>query len=216
MGIVYNGNVNMKKSKTTKNIEQWTEVDPIGGPDNRNRIILTPALQELNLLNNIDGFKAHINYSTSEIKLTPTVSIPHNELWLYKNPEALKSVLKGIEEAKAGKVKNFDMSELDDVDLDQSMFKIKWTHIAEEQYNKIKNDNSRHGLLEQVKKTIKFLSVNPRHGSLNTHEYETLTQQFGQKVFVAYIQNQTSAAYRLFFYYSGKSEITIQAITKHP
>ena len=118
MGIVYNGNVNMKKSKTTKNIEQWTEVDPIGGPDNRNRIILTPALQELNLLNNIDGFKTYINYATSEIKLIPTVSIPHNELWLYKNPEALKSVLKGIEEAKAGKVKSFDMSELDDVDLD--------------------------------------------------------------------------------------------------
>ena len=39
------------------------------------------------------------------IKLTPTVSIPHNELWLYKNPEALKSVLKGMEEAKAGKAK---------------------------------------------------------------------------------------------------------------
>ena len=119
MGIEYNGNINMKKPKTIKNIEQWIEVSPIGGPDNRNRIILTPALQELNLLNNVDGFKAHINYLTSEIKLTPTVSIPHNELWLYKNPEALKSVLKGMEQAKAGKVKNFDMSELDDVDLNE-------------------------------------------------------------------------------------------------
>ncbi len=111
----------MKKAKTIKNIEQWIEVDPINGPDNRNRIILTPALQQLNLLNNIDGFKTYINYSTGEIKLTPTVSIPHNELWLYKNPEALKSVLRGMEEAKAGKVKNFDMSELNDVDLDEDV-----------------------------------------------------------------------------------------------
>ena len=119
MGIVYNGNTDMKKSKTIKHNEQWIEIDPIGGPDNRNRVILTPALQELNLLNTVDGFKAYINHSTGEIKLTPTVSISHNELWLYKNPKALKSVLQGMEEAKAGKVKDFDMSELDDIDLDK-------------------------------------------------------------------------------------------------
>lgn len=119
MGIVYNGNINMKKTKTIKKTDKWIEIDPISGPDNRNRVILTPALQELNLLNNVDGFKTHVNPSTSEIKLTPTISIPHNELWLYKNPEALKSVLKGMEEAKVGKVKDFDMSELDDVNLDE-------------------------------------------------------------------------------------------------
>ena len=96
------------------------------------------------------------------------------------------------------------------------MFKIKWTPTAEKQYNEIKNDNSKKDLFKQIKKTIKFLSINPRHQSLNTHEYETLTQQFGEKVFVAYIQNQAPSAYRLFFYYSGKGEITIQAITKHP
>lgn len=119
MGIVYNGKINMKKTKTIKNTDKWVEIDPISGPDNRNRIILTSALEELNLLNNVDGFKTHINSSTGEIKLTPTVSIPHNELWLYKNSEALKSVLKGMKEAKAGKVKDFDMSELDDVDLNE-------------------------------------------------------------------------------------------------
>ena len=96
------------------------------------------------------------------------------------------------------------------------MFKIKWTPTAENQYNEIKDDNSKRGLFKQIKKAIKFLSINPRHPSLNTHEYETLTQQFGEKVFVAYIQNQTPSAYRLFFYYSSKGEITIQAITKHP
>ena len=95
-------------------------------------------------------------------------------------------------------------------------FKIKWTSIAEEQYNEIKNDNSKEGLFKQIKKTIKFLSIDPRHHSLHTHEYQTLTQRFGQKVFVAYVQNKTPAAYRLFFYYSGKGEITIKSITEHP
>lgn len=96
------------------------------------------------------------------------------------------------------------------------MFDIKWTVIAKEQYNEIKRDNSKKGLFKQIKKTIKLLSINPRHTSLQTHEFHSLTQQFGQKIFEAYIQNRTPAAYRLFFYYSGKGEITIQAITDHP
>lgn len=122
MGIVYNGNMGnvgiyMKKSKIVKN-NQWSDISSLGGPDERNRVSLTPLLQELNLLNSIDGFKAQVNYSTYEIKLIPTISIPHNELWLYKNPEALNSVLRGMEEAKNGKIEDFDMSELDNVDID--------------------------------------------------------------------------------------------------
>ena len=46
-------------------------------------------------------------------------TLPHHELWLYKDSSALKSVLKGMEESKTGKVKDFDMSELDDIGLDE-------------------------------------------------------------------------------------------------
>ncbi len=38
--------------------------------------------------------------------------VPKEERWLYENPEALKSVLKGLKESKEGKVKTFDMKRL--------------------------------------------------------------------------------------------------------
>ena len=40
-----------------------------------------------------------------QILLSPEASIPLHEAWLYKNKTALKSVLKGIGEAKRGRVR---------------------------------------------------------------------------------------------------------------
>lgn len=37
------------------------------------------------------------------LRLEPYTEIPARERWLYENPEALASVLKGIEQAEAGK-----------------------------------------------------------------------------------------------------------------
>ena len=39
-----------------------------------------------------------------QIVLDPHVSIPASESWLYKNPKALKSVRKGLEDAKEGRL----------------------------------------------------------------------------------------------------------------
>jgi len=80
-------------------------------------------------------------------------------------------------------------------------------------------------LLELYLKTIRFLSQDPRHPSLHTHEIESLTTIFTKmigatspvKVFEAYMENQTPGARRLFWTYGpGRREITVLAIEHHP
>lgn len=75
------------------------------------------------------------------------------------------------------------------------------------------------GLFKQIDKTIDFLLSNPRHPSLNTHEFDSLAHPYKQKekVFEAYAQNKTPAAYRVFWCYGPKKgDITFIAITQHP
>lgn len=68
-----------------------------------------------------------------------------------------------------------------------------------------------------VEKALKNLVKNPRHPSLQTHSYESLKGPSGEKVFEAYAENDTPAAYRIFFYYgSQRGEIVVFAITPHP
>ena len=68
-----------------------------------------------------------------------------------------------------------------------------------------------------VQKTLKLLSENPRHPSLQTHQYYSISGPKGEKIFEAYAEQNTPSAYRVFFYYGpGKGEITIFAITPHP
>jgi hypothetical protein len=75
-------------------------------------------------------------------------------------------------------------------------------------------------LLKQYKavsKCIRFLAENPKHPSLNTHKYSSLTGANGEEVFEAYAQNKTPGAYRVFWHYGpSKREITLIAVTAHP
>jgi len=87
------------------------------------------------------------------------------------------------------------------------------------QKNKQRKTSKQEGLFKQVHKTIAFLSQNPKHPSLNTHEYESLINPYHDdgKVFEAYVQNKTPGACRVFWCYGPKkNEITILAITPHP
>lgn len=71
--------------------------------------------------------------------------------------------------------------------------------------------------LKKVRKTLGLLETNPRHPSLSTHKYESLTGPNGCAVFEAYVENNTPAAYRVFFYYGpGKKTLTVFDITPHP
>ena len=97
------------------------------------------------------------------------------------------------------------------------MFELEWTEEAKETYRLIKENASPGKRYKAVKKTIRFLAVNPRHNSLQTHEYISLKGPNGEKVFVAYAEQKTPAAYRVFWYYGpSKDTITIFTITPHP
>ena len=97
------------------------------------------------------------------------------------------------------------------------MFELHWTTEAKEKYRSLKNNPSLSKRYKAVKKTIEYLASNPRHNSLQTHEFASLKGPSGEKVFEAYAQQKTSAAYRVFWYYGPSPHIiTIVTITPHP
>ena len=97
------------------------------------------------------------------------------------------------------------------------MFEIFLSDTAKEQLAKLKADNGLRKRYNAVKKTIRLLSSDPRYKSLNTHEFTSLKGPAGEKIFVAYAQQSTPAAYRVFWHYGPlKSQITIVAITLTP
>jgi hypothetical protein len=67
-------------------------------PDSRGRIVLGSSSK------NVSSYKAHFN-EDGTIVLEPQIEIPAREAWLYQNPEAIKRVRKGLEDAAQGKVK---------------------------------------------------------------------------------------------------------------
>ncbi|OGJ88861.1 MAG: hypothetical protein A2268_09250 [Candidatus Raymondbacteria bacterium RifOxyA12_full_50_37] len=96
-------------------------------------------------------------------------------------------------------------------------FTLVFSPEANQNYSALEKDPSRREVLKAVRKTLGFLETNPRHPSLNTHEYRTFKGPDGEKVFEAYAQQNTPGAYRVFWYYGPeKGHITIAAITPHP
>jgi hypothetical protein len=76
--------------------------------DERKRVSLTKALESLKQilggeLDSAIRFGVYVN-DAGQVLLSPEVSVPMHELWLYRNPEALKAVVKGLEEAREGKL----------------------------------------------------------------------------------------------------------------
>lgn len=99
------------------------------------------------------------------------------------------------------------------------MFEIIWTVSAQEHFYRLEENPAKAGLVKQIKKALAYLLTNPRHPSLQTHEYHSIPNPVaqGEKVFGAYAQNRTAAAYRIFWCYGpDKKQITIIAITPHP
>ncbi len=104
------------------------------------------------------------------------------------------------------------------------MFRLEFTVSADEDLRRIEK-GSDPGLIKQIKKTLGYLQVNPKHPSLKTHEYDSIPNPLdpAKKVFEAYAQNKTPGAYRIFWIYGSAIKpptkgrvITIIAITPHP
>ncbi len=112
---------------------------------------------------------------------------------------------------------------------------VNWTARAEREYRSlqtaaaqtrearkrrgVRKSSKQEGLFNRVRNTVQFLAADPRHPSLQTHEYDSLPHPFDstQKVFVAYAQQHAPSAYRVFWCYGpGRKAITIIAITPHP
>jgi hypothetical protein len=97
------------------------------------------------------------------------------------------------------------------------LFDIYLTNAARDQLERLKKDKGLGKRYHAVKKAIDFLSENPRHKSLQTHEFASLIGPKGEKIFEAYAEQSTPAAYRIFWCYGpDKKQITIIAITPHP
>lgn len=99
------------------------------------------------------------------------------------------------------------------------MFELRFTPSANETLKDLEKNPAKTGLVKQVKKSLGYLQINPKHPSLNTHEYSTIPHPFGpkEKMFEAYAQNNTPSAYRIFWCYGPeKKQITIIAVTPHP
>lgn len=73
--------------------------------DTKNRITLGTLLKKFNMLTSvsISDFETFIG-DNGDILLRPRTAIPTRELWVHQNPDILKSIQKGVEDAKDGRV----------------------------------------------------------------------------------------------------------------
>jgi hypothetical protein len=80
-----------------------------------------------------------------------------------------------------------------------------------------KLDKEEEKSFKKLVKTLGYLSENPRHNSLASHEIADLSRRYGFKVFQSYLENITPAAGRIFWAYGpNKGDITVLAIEPHP
>lgn len=96
-------------------------------------------------------------------------------------------------------------------------YQLLFSDKALAQLRDLERDRGLTKRLKAVRKTLWYLESNPRHPGLRTHEYKSLAGPSGEKMFEAYAEQGTPAAYRIFWYYGReKGQITVVAITRHP
>jgi len=75
-------------------------------PDSKRRVVLPGFLVREDIT-----YHTYSN-SAGQIVLDPQVAVPASEAWLFKNPDAIAAVRRGLAEAVQGKVSKVDISTL--------------------------------------------------------------------------------------------------------
>jgi len=97
------------------------------------------------------------------------------------------------------------------------VFNLEFTNESIEQLKRLKHNNSLKAEYKSVKKALQYLQNNPKHNSLNSHQYYSLNGPRGEKVFESYAQQKRPNPYRIFWYYGpDSSTLTILNIIPHP
>lgn len=92
----------LKKKEVVEIKEKFMPVDtrPL---DSKHRITLGGRLYKLIMSKmKIDSYQVFVGKS-GDILLRPAVSVPSSEAWVYKNPQVIGKVRKGLQEAGEGK-----------------------------------------------------------------------------------------------------------------
>jgi len=96
------------------------------------------------------------------------------------------------------------------------MFEILLSEIAFAELDLLRSDRNYCLRVKAVEKTLRLLT-NPKHPGLQSHEFTSLHGPHGEKVFESYAQQNTPAAYRIFWHYGpNRKQITVVSITAHP
>ena len=96
-------------------------------------------------------------------------------------------------------------------------FALVFATAAAGQLERLERDRGLSKRLKAVRKTLGQLEIDPRHPGLQSHEFDSMSGILGEKVFESYAEQNTPAAYRVFWHYGpATGQITIAAITSHP
>ena len=94
---------------------------------------------------------------------------------------------------------------------------VYWTVQARQQLEQWRETRGQQRRYQAVVKAIRLLEADSGHPSLLTHEFTSRKGPGGERVFEAYAEQATPAAYRIFWYCGPrKDQITLVAITPHP
>lgn len=97
------------------------------------------------------------------------------------------------------------------------MYRLRFTDTSKNELTSLKHDNSKTAVFKAVTKSLRFLENDPRHPSLNSKPFKTLSGPNGEKLWESYAQQNTPSAYRIFWYYGPeRKQITVTSIIPHP